>query len=162
MNANFIVRVLTLKGLETDTLYLVFKYRVPNCIWIALQTTQTPPNQTGILTNDLNPVTPTLPDSPDLSYFKKRRNLLATCAEEATLKVVSNSLFSNPLMPLKKRNGHYRDKNLLVNTFVAHNQFFICLREAHVFKGEKLDASNPLGLPKFSTASFPQIFVLLV
>ena len=26
--ANFIVRVLTLKGLETDTLYLVFKHRV--------------------------------------------------------------------------------------------------------------------------------------
>jgi hypothetical protein len=27
-DANFIVRVLTLKGLETDTLYLVFKHRV--------------------------------------------------------------------------------------------------------------------------------------
>ena len=26
-DANFIVRVLTLKGLETDTLYLVFKHR---------------------------------------------------------------------------------------------------------------------------------------
>ena len=34
-DANFIVRVLTLKGLETDTLYLVFKDRIPNCIWIA-------------------------------------------------------------------------------------------------------------------------------
>ena len=43
---------LTLKGLETDTLYLVFKDRSPNCIWIALQTTQTRPKQTGILTND--------------------------------------------------------------------------------------------------------------
>ena len=47
---------LTLKGLETDTLYLVFKYRVPNCIWIALQTIQTRPKQTGILTNDLDSV----------------------------------------------------------------------------------------------------------
>ena len=44
--------------------------------------------------------------------------------------------------PLMKRNGHYRDKNLLVNTFVAlAAKFFICLREAHVFKGEELDAS---------------------
>jgi hypothetical protein len=61
--------------------------------------------------------------------MKKRRNLLATrnLAEEATLKVVTNSLFSNPLMPLQKRNGHYRDKNLLVNTFVAHNQNFYLL-----------------------------------
>ena len=30
--ANFIVHVLTLKGLETDTLYLVFKDRIPNCL----------------------------------------------------------------------------------------------------------------------------------
>ena len=89
--------------------------------------------------------------------MKKRRNLLATFAEEATLKVVTNSLFSNPLMPLLKRNGHYRDKNLLVNTFVAHNQNFLCLREAHVFKGEELDAYPTLGLPKFSTASISQI-----
>ena len=28
-DANFIVRVLTLKSLETDTLYLVFKDRIP-------------------------------------------------------------------------------------------------------------------------------------
>jgi len=38
-DTNFIVRVLTLKGLETDTLYLVFKDRFPNCLWIALRTT---------------------------------------------------------------------------------------------------------------------------
>jgi hypothetical protein len=38
-DASFIARGLTLKGLETDTLYLVFKYRVPNFIWIALRTT---------------------------------------------------------------------------------------------------------------------------
>src|SRR5215216_6910947 len=133
-DANFIVRVLTLKGLETDTLYLVFKHRVPNCIWIALQTIKTRPKQTGILTNDLNSVKPTSADSPNLSEMKKRRNLLATCAEEATLKVVSNSLFSNPLMPPRNaerfqlwRNGHYRDKNLLVNTFAAHNQIFYLL-----------------------------------
>jgi hypothetical protein len=44
---------LTLKGLETDTLYLVFKDRFPNCVWIALQTTLTRPKQTGILTNEL-------------------------------------------------------------------------------------------------------------
>ena len=43
---------LTLKGLETDTLYLVFKHRVQIVIWIALQTTQTRPKQTGILTNE--------------------------------------------------------------------------------------------------------------
>jgi hypothetical protein len=49
---------LTLKGLETDTLYLVFKDRIPNCIWIALQTIQTRPKQTGILTNDLDSVKP--------------------------------------------------------------------------------------------------------
>ena len=55
-SANFIVHVLTLKGLETDTLYLVFKDRFPNCIWIALQTTQTRPKQTGILTNESNSV----------------------------------------------------------------------------------------------------------
>ena len=47
---------LTLKGLETDTLYLVFKDRSPNCIWIAVQTTQTRPKQTGILTNEPNSV----------------------------------------------------------------------------------------------------------
>ena len=56
-DANFIVRALTLKGLiETDTLYLVFKDRSPNCIWIALQTTQTRPKQTGILTAEPNSV----------------------------------------------------------------------------------------------------------
>jgi len=38
-DASFIARVVTLKGLETDTLYLVFKDRFPNCLWIALQTT---------------------------------------------------------------------------------------------------------------------------
>jgi len=72
--------------------------------------------------------------------MKKRRNLLATSAEEATLKVVSNSLFSNPLMPSQKRNGHYRDKNLLVNTFVALTLKNFCLREVPRFKGEGLDA----------------------
>jgi hypothetical protein len=56
LDASFIARVLTLKGLETDTLYLVFKHRVQIVIWIALQTTLTRPKQTGILTNDLRPV----------------------------------------------------------------------------------------------------------
>ena len=55
---------LTLKGLETDTLYLVFKHRFPNCLWIALQTTQTRPKQTGILTNELYSVKRPLRLSP--------------------------------------------------------------------------------------------------
>ena len=98
-DANFIVRVLTLKGLETDTLYLVFKDRIPNCIWIAYQTTSTRCKQTGILTNDLNSVKRRSPDSPIFPENKKRRNLLAIFEETRHLKVVSNSLFSNPLMP---------------------------------------------------------------
>ena len=49
---------LTLKGLETDTLYLVFKHRVQIVIWIALQTILTRPKQTGILTNDPRSVKP--------------------------------------------------------------------------------------------------------
>ena len=85
LDANFIVHVLTLKGLETDTLYLVFKHRSPNCIWIALQTIQTRPKQTGILTND--PV-----------------------SVKRALKSLPTGRF-----PVK-RNGHYRDKNSLVNT----------------------------------------------
>ena len=32
-DANFIVRGLTLKGLETDTLYLVFKDRIQFVLW---------------------------------------------------------------------------------------------------------------------------------
>ena len=68
---------LTLKGLETDTLYLVFKYRFPNCIWIALQTIQTRPKQTGILTNDLYSVKLTELYSQLFPENKKRRNLLA-------------------------------------------------------------------------------------
>ena len=133
-DANFIVRVLTLKGLETDTLYLVFKDRVPNCIWIALQTIQTRPKQTGILTNDLNSVKPTSADSPDLSEMKKRRNLLATCAEEATLKVVSNSLFSNPLMPSQRGMGIIGTKIYLSIPRGAHTQkIFACVR-SHVSK----------------------------
>jgi hypothetical protein len=68
---------LTLKGLETDTLYLVFKDRSPNCIWIALQTIQTRPKQTGILTNDLQSVKLTEQHSPLFPENKKRRNLLA-------------------------------------------------------------------------------------
>jgi hypothetical protein len=47
---------LTLKGLETDTLYLVFKHRFQIVIWIALQTILTRRKQTGILTNDLDSV----------------------------------------------------------------------------------------------------------
>jgi hypothetical protein len=43
---------LTLKGLETDTLYLVFKHRFQIVFGFALQTIQTRPKQTGILTND--------------------------------------------------------------------------------------------------------------
>ena len=77
-DASFIARVLTLKGLETDTLYLVFKYRVPNCIWIALQTIQTRPKQTGILTNDLYSVKLTELYSQLFPENKKRRNLLAS------------------------------------------------------------------------------------
>ena len=83
--ANFIVRVLTLKGLETDTLYLVFKHRFQNCIWIALQTIQTRPKQTGILTNDLYSVKRRSPESPIYPEIKKRRNLLATFRGKATL-----------------------------------------------------------------------------
>jgi hypothetical protein len=93
---------LTLKGLETDTLYLVFKHRFQNCIWIALQTIQTRPKQTGILTNDLNSVKRRSPDSPIYPENKKRRNLLAIIRGKATLKVTANSLFSNPLMPSPK------------------------------------------------------------
>jgi hypothetical protein len=78
--------VLTLKGLETDTLYLVFKHRVPNCIWIAFQTTLTRRKQTGILTNDLRPVKQSGQHSPLFPENKKRRNLLAIFAGEATLK----------------------------------------------------------------------------
>ena len=33
-DANFIVRVRLSKDLETDTLYLVFKDRIPNCPWM--------------------------------------------------------------------------------------------------------------------------------
>ena len=91
--------MLTLKGLETDTLYLVFKDRIPNCIWIALQTIQTRPKQTGILTNDPDSVKRPRLVSPIYPENKKRRNLLAIFAGEATLKVTVNSLFSNPLMP---------------------------------------------------------------
>ena len=125
---------LTLKGLETDTLYLVFKDRSPNCIWIALQTIPTRPKQTGILTNDLDSVKQ--PRRILLKYRenKKRRNILTMLRGQATLKVVSNSRFSNPLMPLQKRNGHYRDKNQLVNTSQRSQSFlFACVRP-HVFK----------------------------
>jgi hypothetical protein len=76
---------LTLKGLETDTLYLVFKHRFQNCIWIALQTIQTRPKQTGILTNDLYSVKRRSPESPIYPEIKKRRNLLATFRGKATL-----------------------------------------------------------------------------
>jgi len=69
---------LTLKGLETDTLYLVFKHRCPNCIWIALQTTQSRPKQTGILTNDPDSVKRTRQILLKYLENKKRRNLLAT------------------------------------------------------------------------------------
>jgi hypothetical protein len=112
---------LTLKDLETDTLYLVFKDRIPNCIWIAYQTTLTRCKQTGILTNDPNSVKRPRLVSPIYPENKKRRNFLAMFRGNATLKVVTNSLFSNPLLILMKRNGHYRDKNLLVNTSRAHN-----------------------------------------
>ena len=76
-----------------------FQTSIPNCIWIALQTIQTRPKQTGILTNDLDSVKRLSPILSIYSENKKRRNLLATSRREATLKVVSNSLFSNPLMP---------------------------------------------------------------
>jgi hypothetical protein len=35
-----------------DTLYLVFKHQLPNCIWIALQTIKLRPKQTGTLTQE--------------------------------------------------------------------------------------------------------------
>jgi len=76
-----------------------FQTSSPNCIWIALQTTQSRPKQTGILTNDLNSVKPTSADSPDLFGDEKASQSSRNLAEEATLKVVTNSLFSNPLMP---------------------------------------------------------------
>ena len=49
--ASFITQRLTLKGLETDTLYLVFKHRFQIVIWIALRRFKLAPKQTGILTN---------------------------------------------------------------------------------------------------------------
>ena len=91
---------LTLKGLETDTLYLVFKHRCPNCIWIALQTTQSRPKQTGILTNDLNSVKRRLPDSPIYPENKKRRNFLAIIRGKATLKVRHKFPVLKPLAAL--------------------------------------------------------------
>jgi hypothetical protein len=93
---------LTLKGLETDTLYLVFKDRIPNCIWIAYQETLTRCKQTGILTNDPNSVKRPRLVSPIYPENKKRRNFLAMFRGKATLKVVTNSLFSNPLHILKE------------------------------------------------------------
>jgi hypothetical protein len=100
-DTNFIVRVLTLKGLETDTLYLVFKHRF-QIVLDSLQTIQTRCKQTGILTNDSNSVKRPWLDSPIYPENKKRRNLLAILREEATPAVVKNSLFSNPLMPSRK------------------------------------------------------------
>jgi len=116
---------LTLKGLETDTLYLVFKHRVQIVFGFALQTILTRPKQTGILTNDLHSVKQSRQILPIYSENKKRRNILAMLRGKATLKVVKNSLFSNPLMPLQKRNGHYRDKNQLVNTSWRRTANFI-------------------------------------
>ena len=52
-----------------------------------------------------------------------------------------------PLDALRKRNGHYRDKNLLVNTFAAHNQEFILLAWGPRFQRRELDAYPTLGLP---------------
>jgi hypothetical protein len=65
---------LTLKGLETDTLYLVFKHRSPNCIWIALQTTQTRPqangdiNQRALLCQAAIKLSPTLFSETDFIF----------------------------------------------------------------------------------------------
>ena len=130
---------MTLKGLETDTLYLVFKDRVPNCIWIALQTIQTRPKQTGILTVTFHSVKRHREFFTIIAETKKRRNLLATFRGKATLKVTSKFPILKPLDAPPKRNGHYRDKNLLVNTsWHTHSKFFACVR-SHVFKGEELD-----------------------
>jgi hypothetical protein len=126
---------LTLKDLETETLYLVFKYRVPNCIWIALQTIQTRPKQTGILTNDPRSVKPTSADSPDLFGDEKAPQSSRNLRGRSDTKGRHKFPVLKPLDALRKRNGHYRDKNLLVNTFAAHNQNLFCLREAYVFKG---------------------------
>ena len=102
---------LTLKGLETDTLYLVFKHRCPNCIWIALQTTQSRPKQTGILTNEPYSVKrPSIFLAASLSDTAK--TVLVTSRDELT--GYAELLFAlnipNPRTPfLSKRNGHYRD-----------------------------------------------------
>jgi hypothetical protein len=76
---------LTLKGLETDTLYLVFKHRFQIVIWIALQTIQTRPKQTGILTNDPNSVKRRSPDFSDLSGDKKASQSPRNFRGKATL-----------------------------------------------------------------------------
>jgi len=94
---------LTLKGLETDTLYLVFKHRFQIVIWIALQTIQTRPKQTGILTNDLYSVKRRSPESPIYPENKKRRNLLATFPRKSdTVGHRKISLFQNPLDALSR------------------------------------------------------------
>src|SRR6185436_710831 len=110
---------------------------------------QTRCKQTGILTNDPNSVKRPRLLSPIYPENKKRRNLLATFRGNATLKVVTNSLFSNPLHILIKRNGHYRDKNLLVNSLPCSQSNFISLREARVFQKLGLDAPYAVGLSSF-------------
>ena len=47
------------------------------------------------------------------------------------------------------RNGHYRDKNLLVNTFVALTIKIFCLREVPRFQRRGLDAFQAVGLSTF-------------
>ena len=82
--ANFIVHVLTLKGLETGHALSSFQTSIPNCIWIALQTIQTRPKQTGILTNDSKPVKPTNPFRWIILQTKKRRLLHLKFGETGT------------------------------------------------------------------------------
>ena len=132
---------LTLKGLETDTLYLVFKDRIPNCIWIAYQTTLTRCKQTGILTNDPNSVKRPRLVSPIYPENKKGRNLLAM------LRGNSDSIGRHKFPVLKPLDalpmliafsfegmGIIGTKFYLSIAYGAHNQIFISLREARIFK----------------------------
>jgi len=123
--ASFIAQRLTLKGLETDTLYLVFKHRVQNCIWIALQTIQTRPKQTGILTNALNSVKRPCQILRFIPKTKKRRNLLVIFSRKATLRCAKNFPVPNPLMPLSRSRGMgiIRRKTNLSIPRGTHNHF---------------------------------------
>jgi hypothetical protein len=106
----------TLKGLETDTLYLVFKHRFQIVFGFALQTIQTRPKQTGILTVTFHSVKRHREFFTNIAETKKASQSPRNFRGKATLKVTNKFPVLKPLDAPPKRNGHYRDKNLLVNT----------------------------------------------